>query len=105
MKEITSLELKERIDNGKAPVMIDVREAFEYQICNIDNSVNLPMGDIHEKLDQLSKDDEIVVICHHGGRSLRVCMLLEQSGFQNVINMKGGVDDWARSVDHNMATY
>ena len=63
------------------------------------------MGQIHAQLNQLDKSRETVVICHHGIRSRQAGYYLEQAGFDNVINLKGGVDAWAKVIDKTMATY
>ena len=75
-----------------SPLLLDVREPWEFDICHIDGSVNLPMGQLPARLDELDGHDEIVVICHHGVRSRQV-------------NLDGGVDAWARSVDPDMPVY
>ncbi len=89
----------------QAPLLLDVREPWEYNICHLDGSQLLPMGQIHLHLQQLDPQRETVVICHHGIRSRQVAMFLEHQGFSNVINLAGGLDAWAREVDLNMATY
>ena len=106
MREFEADELKNHLETKpESPVLLDVRQPWEYDICNLDDSVLIPMSQIPVKLDQLEKDQETVVICHHGIRSRRVASFLEQAGFSNIINLKGGLDAWARTVDLNMATY
>jgi rhodanese-related sulfurtransferase len=106
MREFEADELKDYLETKpESPVLLDVRQPWEYDICNLDDSVLIPMSQIPVKLDQLEKDQETVVICHHGIRSRRVASFLEQAGFSNIINLKGGLDAWARTVDLNMATY
>ena len=87
------------------PILLDVREPWEFEICHIANSINLPMGQIPQQLDRLTPDDEYVVICHHGVRSLKVIQYLRQQSFEQLINLDGGVDAWARQVDTSMPTY
>jgi len=87
------------------PAMIDVREPWEYAICNLDGSLLIPMRSVPQQLSSLNPADEIVVICHHGIRSRAICEYLEHAGFDNVINLQGGVDAWAKTVDSTMATY
>jgi rhodanese-related sulfurtransferase len=87
------------------PLLLDVREPWEFDICRLDGSQLLPMGQIHLQLQQLDPGRETVVICHHGIRSRQVAMFLERQGFSNVINLAGGLDAWAREVDLGMATY
>lgn len=106
MREFEVDELRDYLETGpEPPVLLDVRQPWEYDICNLEDSVLIPMSQIPAKLDQLEKDQETVVICHHGVRSRRVASFLEQAGFSKVINLKGGLDAWARTVDLDMATY
>ena len=87
------------------PLLVDVREPWEFDICHIDGSINLPMSQIAARLDQLQDADEIVLICHHGIRSMQVAAYLQQSVDGKLINLDGGVDAWAREVDPDMALY
>jgi rhodanese-related sulfurtransferase len=87
------------------PLLLDVREPWEFQHCHIDGSRLIPMRVIPSALDELETDRETVVICHHGVRSRSVAMFLEQAGFTNVINLTGGVDAWAKEVDPSMPKY
>jgi rhodanese-related sulfurtransferase len=106
MREFKATELKDYLARApKPPLLLDVRQPWEYDICRLDNSTLMPMATIPANLDQLDKDRETIVICHHGVRSRRVAYFLEQAGFTKVINLRGGVDGWARDVDTNMATY
>ena len=88
-----------------SPLLLDVREPWEFDICHIDGSINLPMGQVPQRLDDLQEADEIIVICHHGVRSLRVIQFLQQHAPGNLVNLDGGVDAWARSVDPDMPVY
>lgn len=106
MREMTPLELDHYLEQtNPLPLLLDVRETWEFNICSIDNSRLIPMGQIPTKLDELDTQQEIVVICHHGIRSANVCHYLEHQGYQQMINLAGGVDAWARDVDHDMAVY
>ena len=87
------------------PVLVDVREANEVEICQIEGSINIPLSNFQPALDQLDPEQEIVMICHHGMRSLRAAMFLEQQGYHKLINMLGGIDDWACEVDPKMRRY
>lgn len=99
------LQLKSYLGQATSPLLLDVREPWEFDICSIDNSILIPMGQIPTKLEQLNPQQEIVVICHHGIRSAQVCHYLEHQGFDQLINLSGGVEAWARDVDINMAVY
>ena len=87
------------------PLLLDVREPWEFEICHIDGSVNLPMGQLPARLDELDGHDEIVVICHHGVRSQQVIHYLRHQGRDGLVNLDGGVDAWARRIDPAMAVY
>lgn len=89
----------------ESPLLLDVREPWEFDICHIDGSINLPMGQLPQRLDELPEDGEIVVICHHGVRSQRVIQYLQQQSLDRLINLDGGVDAWARSVEPDMPVY
>jgi len=106
MRQLTPVQLRAHLDQVETPpLLLDVREPWEFAICRIDGSVNLPMGHIPERLHTLQPERETVVICHHGVRSLQVAYFLEQSGFSQVINLSGGVAAWAGMVDPGMPVY
>lgn len=87
------------------PTLVDVREPNEIEICAIDGAINIPLSNFQPALDQLDPEQEIVLICHHGIRSLRAGMFLEEQGYTKLINMLGGIDDWACEVDPQMRRY
>ena len=103
--EIDIDQFKEMLDNRNDVVVLDVREYHEYDICNIEGSVLIPLGEIADRLDELNEDDEIVVHCHQGGRSMRATQFLRDKGFKNVKNLEGGIDAWAEKHDPDMPRY
>ena len=105
MQTITPVELKTRLDAGEKPVLLDVREAWEYALCSIDGSINISMSSVSQILNELKSDDETIVICHHGMRSFQVGSFLEGNGFNKLSNLEGGVDAWSKIVDSEMAQY
>ena len=107
MRQISPVQLAQRLNDAQqpAPLLLDVREPWELEICLIEGSVAMPMGSVPARFVELERDREIVVICHHGGRSAQVGMFLERQGFSNVINLAGGVAGWAAQVDPRMAQY
>jgi len=111
MREFSALQLKAYLDNcqlepdSSQPLLLDVRQPWEVDVCKIENSVFIPMAQIPSRIDSLAPDQETVVICHHGIRSRSVGRYLEQNGFNNVINLSGGVAQWAKTVDSQMLTY
>ncbi|MBT8118176.1 MAG: sulfurtransferase [Gammaproteobacteria bacterium] len=106
MREFSAQELKAHLETcDEQPLLLDVRQPWEYEVCKIENSVLLPMSQITAEYNSLDFDRETVVICHHGIRSRRVGRYLEQAGFSNIINLSGGVAQWAQTVDKDMPTY
>ena len=106
MQQMTVRELKERLARpGAKPVLLDVREGWEINICALPAAVHIPMGQIPARIGELSHEQEMVVVCHHGVRSLRVAHFLESRGFSKLYNLQGGVDAWAREIDPAMHTY
>jgi len=106
MRQFSPLELHEHLGNGdNNPLLLDVREQWEFDYCQIAGSELIPMGQIESRIGQLDKHRETVVICHHGIRSRRVCYYLEYMGFTNVVNLEGGVERWANEVDPQMKRY
>ncbi len=108
MQQLTPPQLDELLSNttqDERPLLLDVRELWEFRICHINGSRLLPMRQIPAALTELQPDQPVVVICHHGIRSQQVAQFLEQQGFSQVFNLRGGVDGWAREVDPTMATY
>src|SRR5215470_13133312 len=103
--EITSVELKQRLDRGDVLKIVDVREPNEYQINRIPGSTLIPLGDIPKRYTELNPDDEIVVQCKVGGRSAKAADFLRSVGFKRVLNLKGGVLDWIDKVDPTQPKY
>lgn len=89
----------------KPPVLLDVREPLEVQTASIDGSLDIPMGEIKSRVQELDPDGHIVVMCHHGARSLSVTAWLRREGFENVQSMAGGIDAWSLEVDPTVPRY
>ena len=106
MRRFTARQLQEYLEKvDTRPLLLDVREPWEYQICRLPDSRLVPMRQLPAANEGLDPGSEIVVACHHGMRSLAVARYLEQAGFTNIINLDGGVAAWARDVDPTMPTY
>jgi molybdopterin/thiamine biosynthesis adenylyltransferase/rhodanese-related sulfurtransferase/molybdopterin converting factor small subunit len=103
--EITSVELKARLDRGDNLKIVDVREPNEYQINRIAGSTLIPLGDIPKRYSELDPNDEIVVQCKMGGRSAKAADFLRSVGFTRVLNLKGGILDWIDKVDPSQPKY
>ena len=107
MTQITPQLLQQWLaDRGrKAPVLLDVREPWEYQTCRIEGSTLVPMRAIAARARELDPDSETVVICHHGARSFQVALFLERNGFSKLYNLHGGLQAWADQVEPAMPRY
>lgn len=107
MKQLAPRDLSDWLADASRPkpVLLDVRETWEYDICHIDGARLLPMRQVLQQLDALDPGAETVVICHHGIRSYQIARVLEREGFSAVYNLSGGVEAWARDVDSTMRTY
>lgn len=88
-----------------APQLLDVREPVEFAHCRIDGSVSMPLASVPLRHHELDAARPVVVICHHGGRSMQAALFLQNQGFAEVANLSGGVAAWARDVDPAMPTY
>ncbi|HEV8371072.1 MAG TPA: rhodanese-like domain-containing protein [Pyrinomonadaceae bacterium] len=106
MEEITSTELKQRLDNGDDIQIIDVREDNEVAIAKIPNSTHIPLGQVLVRMTEIDPGRETVVHCKMGGRSARAIDALKRSGFTGrLINLKGGIIGWSNEVDPTVAKY
>ncbi|MFZ6771192.1 rhodanese-like domain-containing protein [Undibacterium sp. SXout7W] len=107
MQNITATELAQWLaDTTKnPPLLLDVREPWEYETCHISGVQLMPMQTVPARFNELDPDAVIVCICHHGGRSMQVASFLERQGFTQTINLTGGVHAWAQQVDPEMPTY
>ncbi len=103
--EITSVELKQRLDKGDKLHIIDVREPNEYQINRIPGSQLIPLGEIPRRYAELNPEDEFIIQCKMGGRSAKAADYLRSVGFKRVLNLKGGILDWIDKVDPSQPKY
>ena len=98
-------ELAAQLKSGHQPVLLDVREPWEWNVCRVPGAVLIPLRELPARLDELDPAAETVVICHHGVRSYHAARYLETAGFGNVVNLAGGVAAWADEVDPAMPRY
>ena len=105
--EITPTELNERLENGDAPLLVDVREAFERRIADLPDAgqLRIPTGEFMQRADEIDREREVVVYCRSGSRSEWAARVLFSKGFQNVLNLKGGVLGWREEVDPTLQAY
>ena len=105
MSEISVDELKRRVDAGEDLVLLDVREPDEIATAAIPWAMVIPMGEIPTRIDEIPRDKPLIVMCHHGGRSARVAQFLAANGYDNAVNLDGGIDAWSISVDPSVPRY
>ncbi len=104
--EITPEEVKSKLDKGEHFTLLDVREPWESETASMPGAKLIPMGDVPSRAHQeLDPEDHIVVVCHHGVRSMNVTAWLRQQGFERAQSMRGGIDAWSRTVDGKVPTY
>jgi rhodanese-related sulfurtransferase len=105
MKEISVLELKKMIDNAEDFQLIDVREPFEYDIANISGEL-IPLNTVADNIERIDKRKKVVVMCRSGARSARIIEYLEQnSDFENLYNLAGGINAWIDEIDSSLEKY
>lgn len=104
MKEITVQELQKMKENKEDFQLIDVRESFEYDLSNLGGE-NIPLAGILLEVDKIAKDKPVILQCRSGKRSAQAMMLLQQEGFDNLSNLKGGIVAWQQEIDPSMEVY
>ncbi len=102
---MTPKELHKRMQHDDNIRVLDVRESYEYNICNIENSLHIPLGQIISRIGELPLDQEMVVLCHHGVRSAMVVNYLLKCGFKKIHNLEGGIHLWSIDVEPTMVKY
>ena len=102
--EITPTEFAARRDRGEKLTLLDVREPWELEIASVPGIVHIPMGEVADRLDELNREQEVVVLCRSGRRSMEVARFLQQSGFR-AVNLAGGILAWSRELDATIPTY
>ncbi|HET6521293.1 MAG TPA: rhodanese-like domain-containing protein [Geminicoccaceae bacterium] len=90
---------------GVPHAILDVREPWEVAVCGFEDAIGLPLRDLADGEAGLPRDRPLVVLCHHGRRSLLATAHLRRRGFANAVNLAGGIDGWAAAVDPGMARY
>ena len=105
--EVDCKTVKAKLEAGEDFVFIDCREQSEFDLVKIEGATLIPMSEIPDRVAEIEqhKDREIIVHCHHGGRSLNVVMWLKDRGFLNPLSMAGGIDLWAQEIDPLLLRY
>ena len=104
-KQARPAEIKRRLDAGERLRIVDVREWDEYDRARIEHAELRPLSEIQTWWQDLPRDEELVIMCHHGSRSAQVCMALSRAGYEQVTNMTGGIDAWSTQVDPSVPRY
>ena len=86
-------------------MVVDVREPWEFEHCRIEGAINMPMSQLPMRIAELSAEHDLILVCHHGSRSLHAAQFLARNGFPRVYNLRGGVEAWAVEVDPAMPRY
>ena len=102
--EITPTEFVERRSRGESLTLLDVREEWELGVASVPDVVHIPMGEVADRLGELDRSREVVVLCRSGRRSLQVANFLQQNGFR-AVNLAGGILAWSRELDATIPTY
>jgi rhodanese-related sulfurtransferase len=107
VKQISAPELSAWLADAsrEKPVLLDVREPWEFERARIEGAQLVPMGEVARRLEEIDPAKPVVAICHHGGRSMQVALFLEKAGYKNVHNLVGGVDGWSRTIDSAVPLY
>lgn len=105
VKTLTASELKDRLSRGDELFLLDVRDPQEYHYARIDGSTLIPLQQIPARIGELDPTRSIVVICHHGMRSLQAANYLAQRGFTKIANLSGGIDAWSLNCDSSVPRY
>ena len=105
LKNLSPFEVKNIIDNEKDYKLIDVREVWEYEYAKIEGAENIPLILFEQAAVNLDKNQKLILYCHHGSRSYRACSFLVQDGYNDVINLDGGIDAWSAMIDPSINRY
>lgn len=106
LPELTPEALHARLQSGENLHLIDVRQPEEYAFCRIEGSLLIPLGELARRADEVPDDRPVVLICHHGVRSMQALAFLQHRfELDNLLNLRGGIDAWSRRVDATVALY
>ena len=99
------LELRTMMQSDRPPCIVDVREKWEWDICHIANSMHIPMSELAQRIESLPRDCDIVVMCHHGVRSLNAAAMIRMNGFPRAVSLIGGINAWSDQIDPGVKKY
>jgi adenylyltransferase/sulfurtransferase len=104
-EDVTPHEVRARLERGEQFRLLDVREPLEHRIARVEGAELIPLGSLPEAIATLEREDEVVVMCHHGIRSAMACDFLVRNGFLRVRNLAGGIDRWSVEIDPTVPRY
>ncbi len=105
-KRMSLKDTKQKLDSGWKPFVIDCRKPDEWEISKFDfTDLFHPHDQLEEVMDKIPKDREILIHCRSGGRSAKACEFLAEKGFNQCINLEGGINGWAKEIDQTLKTY
>jgi len=104
IQDLNPKEFKDYLVDNEV-TLVDVREQWEFDICQIKGAILIPLGEIAESYVNLNKDSKIALYCHSGIRSMHVADFLLSKGFQSLVNLQGGIDAWAQEIDTTVERY
>ncbi|HTO77396.1 MAG TPA: rhodanese-like domain-containing protein [Thermoanaerobaculia bacterium] len=103
--QVSVEELKQRLDRGEKPLLLDVREPHEYALSDLPGAIKVPLQTLPRNLERVPKDRDLVVYCRSGGRSANAVQFLRQMGYEKAVNLAGGINAWAERIDPNLRKY
>ncbi len=104
-REILPIELQDELASDNPPIILDVREPDELLTSALPGAINIPMGEVEARLDELDPAANYVVLCRSGSRSGKITLMLKRKGFKQVRNVATGINGWAQTVDPQMRQY
>lgn len=105
IEELTARQVAERLRGPDPPLLVDVRELWEFQTAAIAGSHHIPLGALPSRLVEVPRNRPIVLHCHRGGRSMQAARWLKSRGYSRLANMEGGIDAWSQTVDDTVPRY
>ncbi|GAB3836363.1 rhodanese-like domain-containing protein [Hymenobacter jeollabukensis] len=106
LPELTPEQLRDRLAAGETLQLVDVRQPEEFEYCRIAGSQLIPLGELARRTDEISPEQPVVLICHHGVRSMQALAYLQhRHGLQNLLNLRGGIHAWSVKVDPQVPVY
>lgn len=102
--ELTPAEARDRLQDENRPLLLDVRNGWERELCTISGSVHVPLNELPSRAGELERGRTIIVYCHHGIRSLMAARYLQEQGF-DAVSLSGGIDLWSSEIDPSVPRY